>query len=127
MQRTLDTTITFSDEQAMLLDTATEFFRAKAPITAVRAQLETAEGFERALWAEMVGLGWSGLAVPVEYGGSGLSLAEAVTITEPMGRHLFAAPFYRSGVQHPGADVGRRCPHPRPLLDDGSGRAETDH
>jgi len=93
VQRQLDATITFSDEQGMLLDTATEFFRAKSATAAVRAQLETPAGFGQKVWDEMVGLGWSGLAVPAEYGGSGLSLAEAVTIAEPMGRHLLASPF----------------------------------
>jgi alkylation response protein AidB-like acyl-CoA dehydrogenase len=85
--------MTFSDEQAMLLDTAADFFRARMPTAVVRAQIATEHGFERALWDEMVTLGWSGLAVPGQYGGSGLSLAEAVTIAEPMGRHLAPSPF----------------------------------
>jgi len=89
----LGTLITFSDEQAMLLETATGFCRERSPIAAVRAQLGTEHGFDRALWTEMVGLGWSGLAVPERFGGSGLSLAAAATIAEPMGRHLLATPF----------------------------------
>jgi len=110
MEQRLDTRMTFSDEQAMLLDTAVEFFRAKAPPAAVRAQIDTEHGFDRALWDEMVALGWSGLAVPAEYGGSGLSLAEAVTIAEPMGRHLAASPFLATqlcvqGVLAGGDDV----------------------
>lgn len=89
----LSTRMTFSDEQAMLLDTATQFCREKSPVAAVRAQLATGHGFDRGLWDEMVGLGWSGIAVPEGFGGSGLSLAEAATIAEPMGRHLLATPF----------------------------------
>jgi alkylation response protein AidB-like acyl-CoA dehydrogenase len=86
-------TIEFSEEQSMLLDTAVSFFSDKSPTSAVRAQLETEFGFERSVWNEMVDLGWSSLAIPAEFGGSGLSLAEAVTIAEPMGRHLFSAPL----------------------------------
>ena len=41
----------------------------------------------------MVALGWSGLAIPETYGGSELGLAAAVTIAEPMGRHLSATPW----------------------------------
>jgi acyl-CoA dehydrogenase len=83
----------FSDEQAMLQDTAVSFFAERSPMAAVRGQLETDSGFERALWNEMVQLGWPGLAVPEAFGGGGLGLAEAVTIAEPMGRRLCAAPF----------------------------------
>jgi acyl-CoA dehydrogenase len=85
--------IRFTDEQSMLLDTAVSFCREKSPIRAVRDRLTTELGFERALWDEMVALGWSGIAVPEQLGGSGLSLAEVATIAEPMGRHLLATPF----------------------------------
>ena len=89
----LSTRIAFTDEQAMLLDTAGDFCREKFSTRAARAQLLSDDGFDRALWTEMVELGWSGIAVPERLGGSGLSLAEAATIAEPMGRHLLATPF----------------------------------
>jgi alkylation response protein AidB-like acyl-CoA dehydrogenase len=89
----LSTRIAFTDEQAMLLDTAGDFCREKSSTRAARAQLLTDDGFDRALWTEMVELGWSGITVPERLGGSGLSLAEAATITESMGRHLLATPF----------------------------------
>ena len=94
----LSNRIVFTDEQAMLLDAATAFCRDKAPIASVRAQLTTEHGFDRATWDEMVALGWSGIAVPERFGGSGLSLAEAATIAEPMGRRLFATPFASTQV-----------------------------
>ena len=89
----LSTRITFSDEQSMLLDTAVAFCRDKSPVSAVRAQLGTEHGFDRAVWGAIVELGWTGIAVPERFGGSGLSLAEVATIAEPMGRHLLATPF----------------------------------
>jgi len=85
--------IRFSKEQAMLSDIASKFFRDKWPIDSVREQLSTDTGFDAALWQEMVDLGWLGIAVPEAYGGSGLGVAELVTLTEPMGRALFASPF----------------------------------
>ena len=90
---TLSNRISFTDEQAMLLDTATAFCRDRSPVATVRGLLASEHGFDRARWDEMVALGWSGIAVPEDAGGSGLSLAEVVTIAEPMGRHLFATPF----------------------------------
>lgn len=85
--------IAFTDEQAMLLEAADAFCRDKSPITAVRARLGSEHGFDRATWDEMVALGWSGIAIPEHFGGSGLTLAEVATIAEPMGRRLFATPF----------------------------------
>ena len=85
--------ITFTDEQAMLLETATSFCRDKSPTSAVRTLLTSTHGFDRAVWDEMVALGWSGIAVPERFGGSALTLAEVATITEPMGRRLLATPF----------------------------------
>jgi alkylation response protein AidB-like acyl-CoA dehydrogenase len=89
----LDTSIAFTDEQAMLLETAVVFCREKSPIRSVRNLLLSDTGFDRAVWDEMVALGWSGIAIPARHGGSGLSIAEVATIAEPMGRHLLASPF----------------------------------
>jgi alkylation response protein AidB-like acyl-CoA dehydrogenase len=101
--------MTFSDEQAMLLDTATEFYRDRFPIAYVRDQMLSEHGFERAQWDDMVSLGWSGIAVPEAYGGSDLGLAAAVTIAEPMGRALAATPFvstqlFTAGLVSAGSD-----------------------
>jgi alkylation response protein AidB-like acyl-CoA dehydrogenase len=89
----LKNTITFSDEQSMLLDTAVEFFRDKSPASQVRDLMVSEHGYEPSVWQEMVALGWSGLAIPEDLGGSDLGLAAAVTIAEPMGRHLSATPW----------------------------------
>ena len=89
----LKSTITFSDEQSMLLDTAVEFFREKSPTSQVRDLMLSEHGYDPSVWQEMVALGWSGLAIPEDLGGSDLGLAAAVTIAEPMGRHLSATPW----------------------------------
>jgi alkylation response protein AidB-like acyl-CoA dehydrogenase len=93
MAARLTSTIRFSDEQSLLLDTATEFFRDKSPTSAVRERMAQTSGFDESEWREMVDLGWSGLAIPESCGGSGLGLGAAVCIAEPMGRHLFASPW----------------------------------
>ena len=68
----LSNTITFTDEQAMLLDIATNFFREKSSISTVRRQIASESGFDRELWSEIAELGWLGIAVPERFGGSGL-------------------------------------------------------
>ncbi len=60
----LTQTITFSEEQSMLLDTATAFFREKCPVATVRDLMLSEHGYEPQLWQEMVALGWSGLTIP---------------------------------------------------------------
>lgn len=90
--------ITFTDEQAMLLDIATNFCHEKSSIGTVRRQIASEWGFDRGLWGEIAELGWLGVAVPERFGGSGLSLADVTAIVEPMGRHLAGTPFTSTQV-----------------------------
>lgn len=85
--------IEFSEEQQQLLEIAENFCRDKSPVSAVRSQIETEDGFDEAIWKEMAELGWLGIAIPEEFGGSGLGMGEVVTIAEPLGRNLLATPF----------------------------------
>jgi alkylation response protein AidB-like acyl-CoA dehydrogenase len=89
----LSNKITFSDEQASLLDVATTFCREKISIASVRREIASESGFDRELWKEITELGWTGVMIPEDFGGSGLSLAEVVAIVEPMGRYLAATPL----------------------------------
>jgi alkylation response protein AidB-like acyl-CoA dehydrogenase len=84
----------FSDEQSMILDSAREFCRDKSPIAAVRALLDSESGYDDKVWQEMVELGWLGLAIPEQHGGSGLGIGSTVPLAECMGRHMLSTPFY---------------------------------
>lgn len=84
--------ITFSDEQTMLLDTATEFCRKHSPIERVRARLD-ADQIDAATWKEITDLGWLGINVPEEFGGLGLGLSCVVPVAESMGRYLMGSPY----------------------------------
>ena len=85
--------IRFSEEQEQLLEVAENFCRDRFPMAAVRKAIAASEDFDPALWNEIVSLGWLGTAIPEEFGGSGLGLAEVVTLVEPMGRALAGTPF----------------------------------
>lgn len=93
-----NTTLKFSDEQAMILDTAREFCRDKSPIDAVRAQLDSESGFDPAIWNEMVALGWTGISIPEAYGGSGLGVSSVVPVVECMGRAMLGTPLVSSAL-----------------------------
>ncbi|MBI3676251.1 MAG: acyl-CoA/acyl-ACP dehydrogenase [Proteobacteria bacterium] len=85
--------IKFSDEQEQLLGVATNFARDKFPLDRARKRIAASEDLDRSVWEEMVSLGWLGIAIPEEFGGSGLGLAEVVTVVEPLGRHLAGTPL----------------------------------
>ncbi len=86
--------IGLSEEQADLLEVATNFCREKSPIDKVRALMDDARGFDEAIWKEIAALGWLGIAIPEEYGGVGLSIAEVAPVMEQMGRNVMATPFF---------------------------------
>jgi alkylation response protein AidB-like acyl-CoA dehydrogenase len=85
--------IGFSEDQATLLDVATDFCLRRSPVATVRHLMEAEAGHDPAVWAELGDLGWLGVAIPEAYGGSGLGLAEVVPLVEQMGRRLMAGPF----------------------------------
>ena len=85
--------IGFSEDQATLLDVATDFCLRRSPVATVRHLMEAEAGHDPAVWAELGELGWLGVAIPEAYGGSGLGLAEVVPLVEQMGRRLMAGPF----------------------------------
>ena len=88
--------IRFSEEQAMLLDTAREFCQKRAPIDVVRQAIQAGQPLDATLWQTMVDLGWLGVTIPETYGGLGLDLADTVPIFEAMGRQLLATPMLAS-------------------------------
>lgn len=93
-----NTDLSFSEEQAMLLDVAREFCRNKSPISAVRAQLDSDAGFDQSLWDEMVSLGWAGIALPESCGGSGLGVGALVPVVESMGRAMLGTPLISAAL-----------------------------
>ena len=51
--------------------------------------------YDAPLWRQMSGeLGWSGLAIPEQYGGGGLGWVELCILQEELGRRLVASPFF---------------------------------
>ncbi|WP_300531973.1 acyl-CoA dehydrogenase family protein [Maricaulis sp.] len=83
----------FSEEQGDLLDVAMNFCRDRSPIDKVRALLTDERGYDPDIWKEIGEMGWLGIAIPENYGGVGLSLAEVVPVAEAMGRYLLNTPF----------------------------------
>ncbi len=93
MNYTSRNSLTFTEEQAMLLETSREFCRQKSTIANVRGQLDTILGYDRDVWHEMVELGWLGIAIPERFSGSGLGVGGLVPLIENMGRAMLGTPL----------------------------------
>jgi len=93
-------TLTLSEEQAFLKDTAKKFAQEKTPTTHFRKirDSENPECFDREIWQEMAAQGWSGILVPEEYGGSNFGLAGIGVVLEELGRTLTPSPLFATSV-----------------------------
>ncbi|HYH49582.1 MAG TPA: acyl-CoA dehydrogenase family protein, partial [Acidimicrobiia bacterium] len=85
----------FSEEQEELRRSVRRFLEDKSPSTEVRRLMETTEGYDPKVWAQMANeLGLQSLHIPEEYGGQGFSFVELVVVLEEMGRSLLTAPYF---------------------------------
>ena len=96
--RTANMALSFSDEQAMILESAKSFCRDRSDISAVRSLLNSENGYSADIWSEMVALGWTGIAIPEQYGGSELGIGATIPLVESMGRHLLSTPYISTTI-----------------------------
>jgi alkylation response protein AidB-like acyl-CoA dehydrogenase len=83
-----------TEEQRELRDALRRFFADRSPSAEVRRLMETAEGYDPKVWAQMAEqLGLQGLAIPEEHGGAGFGMRELVIVFEEMGAAVACAPF----------------------------------
>src|SRR5437763_15843095 len=77
----------------MLRRSAREFLAKECGPKVVRTLMESADGYDEALWKKIAGLGWTALGIPEQYGGVGTFLDLAVVLEEA-GRALLPGPFF---------------------------------
>ena len=87
-----------SEIQQMLKTSAQDFLSRECPLTMVRDMEEDSRGFTDELWRQMVGLGWTGVAFPEQYGGTGGNFADLVVLLEEIGRSLAPSPLFSTVV-----------------------------
>jgi len=85
-----------NDEQQAIKSTAKEFLAARYKSERIRELIETEHGFDPADWEEMAELGWTGLALPEQWGGQGLGLVELAVLFEEIGYALAPSPLFSS-------------------------------
>ncbi|HEY9415936.1 MAG TPA: acyl-CoA dehydrogenase family protein [Pseudonocardia sp.] len=87
----------FSEEQDELRAAVRRFLEDKSPEAEVRRLMDTAEGYDPAVWAQMAAqLELQGLIIPEEFGGCGFGFVELTVVLEEMGRALLCAPYFSS-------------------------------
>lgn len=74
-------------EHDMLRDSVRQFFARELPERRIR-EMDRARKIPRELWRRLAELGWMGLSVPVEFGGSGADVMTAAVFVEELSRQF---------------------------------------
>lgn len=84
-----------NEEQVMLRDMAREWADNESPVTAWRKLRDAArpEGYDPAAWQAQGEMGWAGIVVPEEFGGSAFGWLSLGLVLEQLGRNLSASPL----------------------------------
>ncbi len=87
-----------TDEQQAIKSTAHDFLASRFKSERLREIAASADGFDAAGWKEMAELGWTGLALPEEWGGQGLGTVELAILFEEMGYALAPSPLFSNTI-----------------------------
>lgn len=89
-----------TEEQSLLQDQARSWATEQSPVTAFRAMRDSGieQRFEPATWQSMIDMGWTGILVPEEHGGSDLGYMTFGVVLEQLGRQLTASPLFASAL-----------------------------
>src|SRR5947199_3127155 len=92
--------LVLNEEQTLLRDSARNLITDKAPIAHFRKIRDDkdARGYSPDMWKTFAEMGFCGLLVPEQFGGSGLGCVEAGVVMEEIGRTLMPSPFLSTAV-----------------------------
>ena len=76
---------------------AREFLGNTYPFERV-AEMADGAGFDPSAWSEVTELGWTGISLPEDAGGAGMSFLEEMVVIEELGRSLYPGPFFSTVV-----------------------------
>src|SRR5258708_3292722 len=86
----------FSDDVKMMRDEARRFLQDRCPTKVVRRALDGEVSYDEDLWREIARLGWTGVAIPEEFGGSGIGAEAMCLLAGELGAALAPVPFSSS-------------------------------
>lgn len=84
-----------NDEQTMLRDMARDWSNEKSPVSAFRRMRDEGfdEGYDPSVYGEMAEMGWAGIIIPEQHGGSDFGYMSLGLVLEELGRNLNASPL----------------------------------
>jgi acyl-CoA dehydrogenase len=94
------TRLVLTEEQQMLKDAAKGFLQENAPVTQLRQLRDSRDptGFSKALWQQMLDMGFVGTLIPEAFGGSAFGHVGMGQIAEEAGRNLSASPLFATAT-----------------------------
>ena len=87
-----------NDEQQAIKSTARDFLASRFKSERIREIAASEDGFDPSGWSEMAELGWTGLALPEQWGGQGLGIVELAVLFEEMGYALAPSPLLSNTI-----------------------------
>jgi len=82
----------------MLKQSAMDFMRRDAPKLVVEELLDTDTGFTDRIWKKVVEMGWLGIIIPEQYGGTRNSMTSAGALFESLGTGPLPGPYFSSSI-----------------------------
>jgi len=89
---------TFSDDQILFQDTVRDFLVNEITPERIRASWDSESGRDDGLWRQLAELGLTGLAVPEEFGGLGMSELDFVLLAQECGYVALPEPLVNSAL-----------------------------
>lgn len=87
-----------SEEQEMLKTMARDFLEAEYAFEVAKAVDLADDAFSAEHWKKAADMGWPGLGIPEQYGGTGGSFLDLGVLYEELGRAAFLGPLFSSAV-----------------------------
>ena len=87
-----------NEEQRLLKDSAERFVRESCSFDRRRALVESEPGYSERSWRQMAELGWLGVGLPEDCGGTGGGPVETMVLMEAFGAGLVPEPYFPSVV-----------------------------
>ncbi|WP_319825444.1 acyl-CoA dehydrogenase family protein [Thalassovita sp.] len=109
------TSLLETEDETMLRDAARGFLTDASPVKAMRENRDKGRAYDPGLWREMAQMGWAGVLIPEEQGGSDMGHRAAGILSEEMGTVLAASPFLSTAVmaavtlRHSASDRARQA------------------
>ncbi len=87
-----------TEEETMLADSARGFLDGAAPVSHLRGLRDAGKTHDARLWRDMAQMGWAGILIPEDAGGSDMGHAAAGVLAAEMGKTLVTSPFLSTAV-----------------------------